>query len=168
MKNHQQPSRFIAEIAFGTIIAATLFIPVGKAQASNNAIQTNNTITIGSPSNLEASEIKSRQIKSPKLIARRTVNLSGRWRASDGGTYYLKQIGNELWWFGESPNQGATWSNIFHGQIQGKQIAGKWVDVPKGRNNLAGEITLKVLSPNRLRAVRKTGGFGGSVWIRIR
>ncbi len=162
MKNNQQSSRFIAEIAFGTIIAATLFIPVGKAQASNNPIQTDNKITIGSSSNLEASEIKS-----PKLIAE-AVNLSGRWRASDGGTYYLKQIGNELWWFGESPNQGATWSNIFHGQIQGKQIAGKWVDVPKGRNNLAGEITLKVLSSNRLKAVRRTGGFGGSVWTRIR
>lgn len=165
MKNNQQSSRFIAKIALGTILATTLFIPVAKAQGLKNAIQTENEITVNVFSK-ETSKINSYQSKSPQLVAQ-TVNLTGRWRASDGGTYYLRQIGNELWWYGESPNQGANWSNIFHAQIRGKQIAGKWVDVPKGKNGGAGEITLEIVSSNQLKAVKRTGGFGGSVWNRI-
>lgn len=167
MKNNQKASRLIAEIGFGTIVAATLFIPIAKAQGLKNLIQTESKVAINSSSNLETSKTNLHQSKSSQLIAQ-AVNLNGRWSASDGGTYYIRQVGNQLWWYGESPNQGATWSNIFHGQIRGKEVAGKWVDVPKGRNNLAGEITLRVVSSNQFKAVRRTGGFGGSLWTRIR
>jgi hypothetical protein len=30
------------------------------------------------------------------------LNLSGKWRANDGGTYYIRNIGNTLCWFGIS------------------------------------------------------------------
>ncbi|HBH86372.1 MAG TPA: hypothetical protein DDY17_02065 [Syntrophaceae bacterium] len=93
-------------------------------------------------------------------------NLTGRWTCDDGGTYYLHQRGNELWWLGESKDNGATWTNVFQGQIAGNQIDGKWADVPQGRVMSGGIMKLQIINANNLRAINKTGGFGGSNWTR--
>lgn len=96
------------------------------------------------------------------------TNLTGVWGCNDGGTYYIRQVGNEVWWYGQSSNNGSTWANVFNGQIRGSQIVGRWADVPKGRIVNAGTMTLEILDNNQLRSVHKTGGFGGSVWTRSR
>ena len=93
-------------------------------------------------------------------------DLTGQWRANDGGTYYINQIGNTVWWYGESGDGGATWTNVFHGTIQSNRVVGEWSDVPKGRIDSSGEMELQIDSAGQLRATRKTGGFGGSVWTR--
>ncbi|MEM7795020.1 MAG: hypothetical protein AAF579_11300 [Cyanobacteria bacterium P01_C01_bin.118] len=95
-----------------------------------------------------------------------TQDLSGQWQGNDGGTYYINQIGNTVWWYGESSDGGATWTNVFHGTVQGNRVVGEWSDVPKGRIDQAGEMELQIDSVGRLSAIRKTGGFGGSVWTR--
>ena len=95
-----------------------------------------------------------------------SVNLSGQWFCNDGGTYFVRQVGNELWWYGKSRDGGMTWSNVFHGRIQGNQVNGRWADVPQGRISSAGEMSLQLLGNNKFRAIRKTGGFGGSEWTR--
>jgi hypothetical protein len=46
-------------------------------------------------------------------IARRDMN--GEWKADDRGTYYVRQIGNAVWWVGMSPDEGRTWMNVFKG-----------------------------------------------------
>lgn len=149
-------------------IATTLCAPLAVKALGVN--QTESQTTKPSVSQLETVENSSSlPSKSPKLIAQALrVNFSGRWRSNDGGIYHIKQIGNELWWYGESGDKGASWSNVFHGFIGKQEIAGKWVDVPKGRVNSQGEMTVQIASPDRLVSVRKTGGFGGSVWTRIR
>ncbi len=30
------------------------------------------------------------------------INLTGTWKANDGGTYYIRNIGNDVWWLGIS------------------------------------------------------------------
>jgi len=94
-------------------------------------------------------------------------NLTGRWNCDDGGTYFLRHMGNVLWWYGRSPDGGATWSNVFHGRVEGNQITGNWADVPQGNNLNHGDMTLQVVSSKNLRVVSRTGGFGGSEWSRI-
>jgi hypothetical protein len=37
-------------------------------------------------------------------------NVSGLWKANDGGTYYLHAIGNTLWWVGLSGDDGRSWT----------------------------------------------------------
>lgn len=93
-------------------------------------------------------------------------DLTGVWNADDGGTYYLRQVGNSLWWFGRSGDGGASWSNVFHGVVQGNRADGAWADVPMGRIMGSGEMHLSVVSLDRLVASNKSGGFGGSVWTR--
>lgn len=46
------------------------------------------------------------------------INLTGTWKANDGGTYYMRNIGNDVWWRGISSNDdGKTFSNVLKGQI---------------------------------------------------
>jgi len=91
-------------------------------------------------------------------------DLTGVWNCDDGGKYYIRQIGNEVFWYGEKAPTGPQWSNIAFGVKVGDTIILKWVDVPKGAIMGKGELHLRVISPNKIQAVMKTGGFGGSNW----
>src|SRR5258708_354148 len=93
-------------------------------------------------------------------------SLTGVWRCDDGGTYWVRQTGDEVFWYGRSGDQGASWTNVFHGSINGDNMSGKWADVPNGAERQAGELDLSVESGNRFAATRKTGNFRGSVWSR--
>ena len=96
------------------------------------------------------------------------ADLTGVWKADDNGTYYLRQTGNKLSWYGERSKNNPAWSNVYLGQIQGKTIRGKWVDVPKGQIMGRGKLRLKIRhNGNVLVAEHKTGGFGGSRWTRV-
>ncbi|NEO16942.1 MULTISPECIES: hypothetical protein [unclassified Moorena] len=107
------------------------------------------------------------QTSSPDLVAQAVaISLTGTWRANDGGTYYIRQVGNELWWYGQSSNNGRSFSNVFHGYIGQNEVAGNWADVPRGRTRGSGEMVVRIDSNRRLTAVRRTGGFSGSVWTR--
>jgi hypothetical protein len=101
-------------------------------------------------------------------IATAWANLTGRWTCNDGGTYYLRQIGKEIHWYGQADFSGQpAWANVFSGSIRDSRITGKWADVPKGRSSGAGELVLEIRNQgNVLRCVEKTGGFKGSRWVR--
>jgi hypothetical protein len=106
------------------------------------------------------------QVPGSAQVPRSIDDLTGRWTCDDGGIYFVRQIENMLWWYGGSADAGATWSNIFWGNIQGNQINGQWADVPKGKASSGGEMSLVLESAFTLKAVSKTGGFGGSTWSR--
>lgn len=96
------------------------------------------------------------------------ADLTGKWSCDDGGTYYLRQIGNSLYWYGERDKTKPAWSNILTGRIKGDQIRGNWADVPKGRTMSSGNLYLAIKGGgNVLVATKKSGGFGGSRWTRV-
>lgn len=104
------------------------------------------------------------------LLAAQTmaVDLTGTWQADDGGTYYLRQAGNELTWYGELQATNPRWANVFNGRISGQRIRGGWFDVPKGSTMGSGELQLEIKdNGNVLEAARKSGDFGGSRWTRV-
>jgi hypothetical protein len=103
------------------------------------------------------------------------LSLTGQWRSNDGGTYYLRHIGNEVWWIGLSGgNDGRTYSNIFRGTITtlpgyDNIIEGEWVDVPRGTNMNAGKMSLDIYGSTdmlRLHKISESGGFGPEVWAK--
>ena len=93
-------------------------------------------------------------------------DLTGVWNCDDGGKYYLRQLGNTLWWYGERDPNDPSWSNVAKGYISGNSIHLEWADVPKGDYLLNGTLTLHIVSDNELQATEKTGIFGGSIWVR--
>ena len=95
-------------------------------------------------------------------------DLTGRWSGNDGGTYYLRQEGDVLYWYGEAAAERPSWSNVFVGRIHEGRIEGNWTDVPKGRATGSGTLELVIeKNGSQLRVVRKSVGFSGSRWTRM-
>ncbi|MBF0330252.1 MAG: hypothetical protein HQL10_13955 [Nitrospirae bacterium] len=93
-------------------------------------------------------------------------NLTGVWRSDDGGLYYIRQIGNKVWWFGESSPNNPSWSNAAYGEIIGNEMRLQWADVPKGYSMNSGSLVINIISNGGLTAIDKRGSFGGSDWIK--
>jgi hypothetical protein len=71
--------------------------------------------------------------------------LYGLYVADDGGRYHVRQIGNDVWWTGDSPDN--RFKNVFHGQISGNILKGGWLDVPVTDHEFptnAGQVTLQI------------------------
>jgi len=122
------------------------------------------------------------------------MDLTGVWDCDDGGIYYIRQIGDQVWWYGEkgyrrwdnsTPSPGhinlstaPEWSNIAKGKINGNTINLEYTDVPNGKTLGNGSLTLNFIvivgsighgHPQKykykLQAVDKTEGYGGSNWF---
>ena len=92
-------------------------------------------------------------------------NMSGYYKANDGGHYYVRHIGTDVYWFGEHPN--GSWANIFKGKLDGNKITGNFYDVPKGKIQGSGQLKLTV-NYNSTKITKTEGSnFGGSVWDKM-
>jgi hypothetical protein len=104
----------------------------------------------------------------PETISTSSVSLtpslkdiSGYHESEEGGAYYVRQIANNVYWFGEDPD--GSYANVMKGTINGNQIIGRFWDVPKGRAKGSGEITLEIksdalvkISPSGTKTFKKT------------
>lgn len=101
-------------------------------------------------------------------ICAASKDFNGIWKSNDGGTYYVRQIGNDVWWVGMSGDNGNTWTNVFKGVRNGNTVTGQWADVPRGKVNSGGILNLSVQGTNKsvsgFTRSAVTGGFGGSKW----
>ncbi|MCX6673115.1 MAG: hypothetical protein NTY37_04980 [Methanothrix sp.] len=136
----------------------TIVLAVGLLLSMNCAVSQTGGLNLfeGNPGRL--SNVASNFIDS--------IDLTGVWNCDDDGIYYIRQLGNSIWWYGEKDPNTPEWSNVMYGTIDGDIINGNWADVPKGRVMQNGVMVVKIESNNRLRVIQKTGGFAGSVWGR--
>lgn len=96
------------------------------------------------------------------------ADLTGEWEGDDGGRYYLRQLGDRVYWYGERSARSPAWANVFEGRVRDGKVLGRWADVPKGRTMGQGKLRLDIGGGGDvLVAVDKTGGFGGSRWKRV-
>ncbi len=85
-----------------------------------------------------------------------------------GGKYYIRQLGNEILWYGEENATSPAWSNVAHGVISGNTITVKWADVPKGSIMQSGDLVIKIESNDSMTLEQQTGEhFGTPSWTRI-
>jgi len=98
-------------------------------------------------------------------------DITGKWNGNDGGFYYIRQIGNDIWWFGTNvftagPEFNA-FSNVLHGTRNGLTIDAKWQDVPLGDTKSKGDISLTIApTGEKITKNSASGGFGGNTWIK--
>jgi hypothetical protein len=78
-------------------------------------------------------------------LAAEDLDLTGTWRWHDGGTASVRQVGNEVWWILKSPDDGKSWTTVFHGKLNGMRLTGQYADVPEGKNRLQGNLTAKLI-----------------------
>jgi hypothetical protein len=93
-------------------------------------------------------------------------DLSGVYKSNDNGFYYVRQVGGTVYWLGMSADGGKTFTNVYHGFIQGNFILGTWADVPYGTTHNSGTLNLKITGPNTFSRLAETGGFSGSIWTK--
>ena len=102
-----------------------------------------------------------------KIVAPVVYDLNGVFSGA-GGKYYLRQLGNEILWYGEEDAVNPTWSNVAHGIIKGNTITVKWADVPKGEIMQSGNLVIKINSNDELVLLKQTGEFFATdSWTRI-
>ena len=72
-------------------------------------------------------------------------DLTGAWSGDDGGVYYIRQVGDCVWWFAttiEDLTSGLTGqgglSNVASGRIQGTHVEVEYVDLPAGETPAGG------------------------------
>jgi hypothetical protein len=74
-----------------------------------------------------------------------TINLTGVWHGEeDQSTFYIRQVGDAVWWLCLSRDQGRSHASVFRGTAQNDLIEGSFVDVPMstGGRTDAGNLTL--------------------------
>ena len=106
--------------------------------------------------------------KSAGFKSNSITNLDGLWKCNDKGNYYINQVGNKVFWFGEATFTSGkpTFANVAYGTRSGNNLTLKWADVPKCNMGGKGTLKLKVTSANTM--VKTSGsGFGGSKWSRM-
>ena len=96
-----------------------------------------------------------------------TYNIEGIFSCDWNGKYYVRQIGNEVLWFGEDDNVTPNWSNVAHGTINGNMINIIWGDVPKGNVMQHGKLVIKINSNDNFEKLSQEGDFlGSTIWTR--
>jgi hypothetical protein len=93
-------------------------------------------------------------------------DIAGVWRCNDGGTYTIQQSGSQITWEGVSADGGKAWANSFSGMLAADVAAGAFTDHPPGAARGHGDLSIKIVAPDRIEKISGTG-FGGSVWTRV-
>ena len=104
--------------------------------------------------------------------------LTGAWQGNDSGVYYIRQVGDCVWWFGTEVvdvEPGVTgqagFANVAAGRIVGTQIDLEWADVPLGNILNGGGLTFVYdVAADTLTLTEQRGQgapFGGTVLTRI-
>jgi hypothetical protein len=97
------------------------------------------------------------------------------WHGPDNGTYYVRQLGRDVWWLGLSRDQGRSFANVFRGSISAEgTLEGQWVDVRMGVGGVLFGGTLRLdgdhgdtqLSTS-LTKTEESAHFGAWMWTKI-
>jgi diacylglycerol O-acyltransferase / trehalose O-mycolyltransferase len=100
------------------------------------------------------------------------LRLTGRWSADDGGVYYIRQVGDQIWWNGMSGREGPSkdlgrdFDNVAHGTLKGVVLGLEFADVPRGNVHGHGRLSIRAEADDagELRLRRVSGDFGGTIF----
>ena len=100
------------------------------------------------------------------------LRLTGNWGADDDGVYYIRQVGNTIWWTGMSGRDGSSadlgrdFDNVAHGTLKGNVLGLDFADVPRGNMWGQGHLAIRAEADEdgNLQLRRITGDFGATTF----
>jgi hypothetical protein len=112
-----------------------------------------------------------RLVPSEKFQQAQILDLTGVYMGKPNGVYYIRQIGNGIYMYGEEKSQSYPpfRSSIAYGTVSGNIVTLTWVDVPKGSTQNSGTLTLSITQPTGMTVLttdQQTGGFATTQMIR--
>ena len=119
-------------------------------------------IQIGVKLDLHSRKRTASAFEQPQTRNNSNHQLSGTWKANDGGTYKITQSGNRINWIG----RGRDFINRFNGTINDNIVTGYWQDTAESQTQNRGTIKLRIEGSGRLRRIEYTGPFTGSNWVK--
>ncbi|MBO3462704.1 hypothetical protein G7B40_018845 [Aetokthonos hydrillicola Thurmond2011] len=152
--------RFLALAIFSTGSAIGLFSSASVLVPS--FVEASSSLNTQQAAHYKQTEV----LPTQRILIAQSSALTGKWKADDGGVYYIRQVGDKFWWYGEQKETQPAWSNVFTGTISANEINGSWVDVPKGGATGSGVLKLRIVTFSRIEKING-GGFSGSVWTRL-
>lgn len=104
--------------------------------------------------------------------------LTGAWAGSEGGVYYIRQVGDCVWWFGTDvddiePGQTGQFgfANVASGRMVGSRLDLEYADLPLGDTLGGGGLTFLYDEQNDQLTLTEQRGewdpFGGEVLTRM-
>ena len=107
----------------------------------------------------------------------KVIDLTGAWAGDDDGIYYVRQLGNVVWWNGMSARNGVPstlgrdWNNVGRGEITNLTVVAEWSDVPRGGINGHGQVEFTIGADSagniQLTKTKDVGaGRGDTKWTR--
>lgn len=104
--------------------------------------------------------------------------LTGVWLGSEGGMYYIRQVGDCIWWFGtdvQDIEPGLTdqsgFANVASGRVDGDRVEVEWADLPLGDTLGGGGLSLVYdADADQLTKIEQRGDwqpFGATTFTRI-
>jgi hypothetical protein len=99
-------------------------------------------------------------------VAAQMMDLSGVWTTQTGATFYVRQIGSQIWWYGTQSPTKPRWTNVASGQLEGNVVRVHWVDVPQGMTASSGNLTLTAVDSRHLIVSENPDNFLSAEWLR--
>jgi hypothetical protein len=104
--------------------------------------------------------------------------LTGAWQGNEGGIYYIRHVGDCVWWFGteiDAIEPGVTgqpgFANVASGRLNGALLEVEWADIPLGNVLGGGGLTFVYdAAKDRLLLTEQRGDwipFGATEFTRI-
>jgi hypothetical protein len=89
--------------------------------------------------------------------------LSGVYDGNDGGTYWVRTVGPNVFWLGIGPGAKPSFFNVFRGEVKNGLVTGDWADVA-GADRGSGTLIVGGSIDSFTKRGSSGSPFGASVW----
>jgi hypothetical protein len=79
------------------------------------------------------------------------IQLAPIFVGDDGGIIYLRETGDNVYWYAEHPGRG--YAHVFRGHRNGARIRGRMISVPKYADTKTGRVTMEIRTGGNLHQV---------------
>jgi len=94
----------------------------------------------------------------------------GFWQSAGKNPFWINVVDNQVFWLGmnqetKDANPGENWCHVGHGEINDNKIELLWADIPAGKDQLHGKISIEIIDETHMKVIEDSGNFGKSEWI---
>ncbi|GAA4280785.1 alpha/beta hydrolase-fold protein [Gaetbulibacter aestuarii] len=108
-------------------------------------------------------------IKTIKMSNSKPLIKPGLWQSMGKNPFWINVVENNVFWLGmnqktDDVNLGENWCHVGLGKIKDDTLELTWADIPAGKDQLNGKITVEIINETHMKVIQDSGNFGKSEW----